>query len=98
LPFVSGSLRAEGIMQDKISGSDAELDNFVYQQNDPTTRTANYGGKWLNMYVGLNFHTSCGPLNRFTLLAEYGMPVYQNLNGVQMALHNNILAGLYYSF
>lgn len=98
LPFVSGSLRAEGIMQDRISGSDAELDNFVYQENDPTTRTANYGGKWLNMYVGLNFHTTCGPLNHFTLLAEYGMPVYQNLNGVQMALHNNLLAGLYYSF
>jgi len=98
LPFVSGSLRVEGIMQDKISGSDAEMDNFVYQQNDPTTRAENYGGKWLNTYVGLNFHTTCGGLNHFTLLVEAGMPVYQNLNGVQMALHNNLLAELYYSF
>lgn len=98
LPFLTGSVRAECISADKIAGSDAAIAIPVYEENDPTTRTDNYGGKWINLYIGVNIHFNQRVLNRFSLLAEYGMPVYENLNGTQMSLHANLLAGLQYSF
>jgi len=98
LPFVSGSLRAEGIIADKISGSDPQVDIPVYEEYDPTTSTNHYGGSWGNMYAGLNFHVNKPVLNDFQLQLEYGMPVYENLNGPQMSVHSNLLAGLQYRF
>ncbi len=98
LPWVSGTLRAEGDHAGMISGSDKVVANPIYQSNDPTTVTANYGGSWVNMYIGLNFHIMKPVLNKFRILAEYGMPVYQNLNGTQSALKSNLYTGLQYSF
>jgi len=98
LPFVSASLRAEGIYQDKIQGQDAAMDNIYYKQSDPTTSAANYGGKWGSVYAGLNFHSMKPVLTKFKLLAEYGLPIYQDLNGTQMALHATLSAGLQYAF
>jgi hypothetical protein len=97
LPFVSATLRAEDVHQDIISGADKALTNSVYETTDPTTQTANYGGTWMNMYVGLNFYMMKPLIERFRLMTEYGMPVYQNLNGTQMALKSNFLVGLQYS-
>ena len=37
-------------------------------------------------------------IEHFRLMAEYGMPVYQNLNGTQMASKSSFYAGLQYSF
>jgi len=98
LPWVSGTLRAEGDHADMISGADKVLANPIYQSNDPTTVTANYGGDVVNLFVGINFHIMNPVLNKFRILAEYGMPVYQNLNGTQSALKSNLYAGLQYSF
>jgi hypothetical protein len=98
LPFLSGTLRAEDVHADMISGSDPEINIAIYQQNDPTTRTVNYGGTWMNVYAGLNFYLMKPALDHFRIMAEYGVPVYQNLNGTQMALHSNLLAGLQYMF
>ena len=98
LPFVSGTLRAEDIHTDMISGSDRAIAIPIYETNDPTTRTSNYGGNWMNLYAGLNFHLMKATLEHFRIMAEYGMPVYQNLNGTQMSLKSNFLAGLQYSF
>ena len=98
LPFVSGTLRAESVHQDMISGADKVMVNPYYEESDPTTQTSNYGGTWMNMYVGLNFYIMKPVLEHFRILTEYGMPVYQNLNGTQMALKSNFLAALQYSF
>jgi hypothetical protein len=98
LPFVSGSLRAEGLAIGKISGSDPTIAIPIYETYDPTASTANYGGTVVNIYAGLNFHFSQPVLEKFQLLCEYGMPVYQNLNGTQMSYHSNLLAGLQYRF
>ena len=98
LPFLSGTLRAEDVHADMISGSDPLINIPVYQENDPTTRTGNYGGNWMNVYAGLNFYLMKPALERFRIMAEYGIPVYQNLNGTQMALKSNLLAGVQYSF
>ncbi len=94
LPFVSGSLRAEGLWVEKITGSDPEIAIPVYEQFDPTTSTSHYGGTWGNAYVGLNFHINKPVLKNFQLQFEYGMPVYENLNGPQMSIHSNLVAGL----
>ncbi len=98
LPFLSGTFRVEDVHTDKVSGYDQAVDNQFYQENDPTSRTANYGGTWMNVYLGLNFHIMKPVLEHFRIMAEYGMPVYQNLNGTQMSLKSNLLAGLQYSF
>jgi hypothetical protein len=97
-PFVSTSLRAEGIMTDKISGVDPVIANPTYQQYDPTTNTAHYGGKRGNIYAGLNFHFSERIVKNLQLQVEYGMPVYENLNGPQMSVHSNMLATMQYRF
>lgn len=91
--FMSGSVRAEWIAVEKISGSDKEMEDPAYHL-DPTTSTSNYGGTWGNMYAGLNFHADKPVLRNFTLQLEYGMPVYENLNGPQMSVHSNFIAGL----
>ena len=98
LPFLSGSLRAEYVTTGRISGSDKAMDNIYYQQSDPTTKTANYGGTIGNVYAGLNFHATQSLLKNFQLLLEYCVPVYQDLNGTQMSLHSNLLAGVQYKF
>ncbi len=98
LPFLSGTLRAEGVYTGKISGSDPASAIPVYETNDPTANTANYGGQVGNVYAGLNFYSMKRVLEHFRVMVEYGIPVYQNLNGTQMALKSNILAGLQYSF
>ncbi len=98
LPFVSGSIRAEEIVSDKITGSDPAIAIPVYETNDPTANTANYGGKMVNIYAGPNFHFDQPVLKNFQLHCEYGVPVYQNLNGTQMSEHSNLVAGLMYKF
>lgn len=98
LPFVSATFRAEGVHTNTISGYDPVINNAIYQENDPTTRTANYGGTVINTYIGLNFYLMKPVLEHFRIMAEYGVPVYQDLNGTQMALKANLLAGLQYSF
>ena len=98
LPFVTGSLRAEYVNTGKITGSDPQIAIPIFEANDPTANTANYGGQWVNVYAGLNFHINKPMWSKFSLLMEYGLPVYQNLNGVQSALHGTALAGLQYSF
>ena len=97
LSFVSCSIRTEAISVDKIHGSDKVMNLSVYQTDDPTAKTSNYGGTWCNLYAGLNFHLSNQTFSKFSLLTEYGIPVYQNLNGTQMSLHNNALATIQYA-
>ena len=98
LPWLSGTLRAADIYTNKISGYDKEMNISIYQESDPTTPTANYGGTCISMYAGLNFYLMKPVLNHFRLMVEYGMPVYQNLNGTQMATRSNLQAGLQFSF
>lgn len=95
--FMSASLRAEGIYTGKISGMDKAISIPVNITYDPTASTTNYGGQWVNMYAGLNFYINKPVFNNFHLLTEFGMPVYQNLNGIQMSLHHTITIGLQYS-
>ncbi len=94
--WISCSARIEGISQDKISGFDPAVYPLMY--NDPSANPENFGGKWLNTYLGLNFYINKTAFKDLRFLVEYGMPVYQNLNGTQMTINSTLQAGCKYSF
>ena len=96
LPYISSSLRLEGISTETISGYDKSI--VTLMNNDPNANTANFGGQKANIYLGLNFYKYKCSLKGTRLLIEYGIPVYQNLNGPQMSMHSLIQAGLQYTF
>ena len=96
LPYLGATLRAEVVKTATISGADPVIANAIYQQNDPTTVTANYGGTVASLYLGFNVKIPRPVLNRFTLLAEGGLPVYRDVNGLQMPVKSTIMAGLQY--
>lgn len=79
--FLSCSLRAEGTVAAKISGNDPTL----YYYNEPSANPYNYGGKRINCYGGLTWQNTNGCLKNYKLGAEFGVPVYQNLNGIQLS-------------
>jgi len=82
LKCLSSSLRIESALSGAVSGSDQQL----YRYNEPSANAANYGGKRVSCYVGSVFRLNKGLLNTTSLGVEYGMPVYQDWNGIQMKL------------
>jgi len=78
--FLSTSLRIEGSVAGTIDGYDPS----VYYYNEPSANPNNYGGEKINCYVGTVFQFKKGILKNNRLAIEYGIPVYQNLNGIQM--------------
>jgi hypothetical protein len=80
LPFLSSSVRVEGNIVDKIGGYNPS----VYAYNEPSANVANYGGENLNCAIGSVFQAKKGVLKNSRLGVEYSMPLYQNVNGIQM--------------
>lgn len=79
LPFLSSSIRVLANTTGAVTGRDASL----YDRLEPSANPLNYGGQSISAYVGSVVHFK-GVLknNRFGI--ECGMPVYQDLNGVQL--------------
>ena len=98
LSFLTGSLRAEGIGAGKITGTDPAIDIPYNLKGDPAANANNTGGKWVNIYTGINLHFNQKVLSRFQLQVEYGLPAYQDLKGTQMAIAGNLIAAINYSF
>ncbi len=98
LNFMGGSLRAEGVQADNISGSDKVISIPINEQYDPTMNSKNYGGTRCTVYAGLTFHVKKQFKERIRIQLEAGVPVYENLNGPQMSQQANILAGVQYKF
>lgn len=79
--YINGSLRIDGKSWGNIEGSDPELNPMMV----PTSRTDLRGGKRIDLLIGIDFISSKGTLNGNRLGIEAGFPVYQNLNGPQLA-------------
>ena len=94
LPWVSSSVRVNASSVGAITGYDPTL----YAYNEPSANPLNYGGKIVNSYLGFNFYLNRGWLNNNRLSVEYGMPLYQNPNGVQLASKSTIYAGWIFTF
>lgn len=78
--FLSTSLRAEAVGWGSIKGYDPSL----YRYNEPAAHPYNYGGQKLNGFAGIRLQPTKGRLSSHSIGAEYGLPFYQNLNGIQM--------------
>lgn len=94
LPFLSSSLRLEGSVTESISGGDPTL----YQYAEPAANTANYGGTKATGYVGTSVFPLKGALQTLGIAAEYGVPFYQNVNGIQMKQQQFVNVSLSYGF
>jgi hypothetical protein len=94
--WISNSLRADIAVTDKIKGYDPEIASM--RSVDPTADINNYGGVRSTFYGGINIKISNGLLKGLRLSAEYGLPVYQNLNGLQISLKSTLYTSLQYGF
>ena len=92
----SVSLRVEGNEQTEISGYDKQIAPLMF--NDPNADARNYGGEKVFTYLGVNLYQPRARLEGLRLMAEFGLPVYENLKGVQMRSAYRIQVGCHYTF
>ena len=93
---LSCSARVEGTAIGKMSGYDPRIAILMY--NDPNANAANYGGTHATFLLGVNLYQPTGCLKGNRLQVEYGIPVYQNLNGPQMSMKGVLQLGLQHTF
>lgn len=90
----SASARFAGSTAAAIDGRDEELNPMVVTTAD----TDNFGGQRLDGSLGINFYVPEGRLYGHRLAAEFGIPLYQNLNGPQMAGQSVLTLGWQWAF
>jgi len=78
-PWVSNSVRLAYQSQDSIHGIDPQIVGPVQTANPDF-----YGGDRLDLLFGVNLIGQRGAICGHRLAAEFGVPVYQNLNGPQL--------------
>ena len=64
----------------------------------PTAQSANYGGQRIDAILGLNFVIPQGMLRGNRLGIDLRLPMYQNLNGVQLETDYTLTAGWSWAF
>ena len=64
----------------QIQGSDPNIQKLLIGASTPDANPLNYGGQVLNALIGASYK-----FNAFSFGLEGGLPVYQNLNGLQMS-------------
>ncbi len=92
-PSVSASVRLSAETSGKVDGRDARIIGPV-QTADPD----NYGGERLTAALGLNFVGQSGVMRGHRLALEVGFPVYEDLNGPQMAHDYHLTLGYQKAF
>lgn len=95
-PWFNTSIRINGEHWDDIHGEDDDL--RMAKNMVPTADPDNQGGSRIDLSLGLNFHVQEGALTDHRFAIEYGMPIYQDLNGPQMATNWTLTAGWQLSF
>ena len=94
--FLSASVRAEIENTGSIKGYDQDI--AIFSANDPTANPANYGGTCATGFLGVNFYVPKGIYKNLRIALEYGIPFYENLNGVQMSVQSKLNAGISFTF
>ncbi len=92
-PWISTSLRLDAMTQDAIDGIDPNIIAPV-QTADP----ANYGGERVDILFGVNLLGQEGAAKGHRLAAEFGVPIFQDLNGPQMQTDYTLTLGWQKSF
>ncbi len=91
---ISFSARLESFTGGRIHGSDPN----VYPIIEPDANPDSYGGQNVNGYLGTNLYIYRGFMNDGKIALEFGIPIYQDVNGTQLAHHHTINAGITKSF
>lgn len=92
--FASASFRLDGSAWGNINGKDNELNASIM----PTARTDLRGGERIDAIAGLNLYQTHGKLAGNRLALEFGMPVYQSLQGPQLETDYNLTLGWQWAF
>lgn len=87
----SGSLKYQG--NGRISGADPDLNPMMM----PLFNTANSGSNRMDIGIGSNFLVPKGVFKELRFGAEYNIPVYQHVNGIQMYNQGNLVVGVQYA-
>lgn len=90
---LSFSARIEGKVIDEIKGSNPDLNPMMVITAD----TENSGATVINSGIGMNFYVNKGSLKNVRLGLEFGIPIYQDLNGVQLQPRETFTVGIQYS-
>ncbi|MBK9412078.1 MAG: transporter [Bacteroidetes bacterium] len=90
----SASLRGELFNGDVISGKDPMISILA----EPDANPVNHGGIKGNTYAGFNYYLNKGFLHDTKFGIEFGIPVYQNVNGIQMSTAYSLFATITKSF
>lgn len=91
--WLSISGRLEGMLVDKIRGSNSNLMPMMVTTAD----TQNSGGTYINSGIGFNLYAQKGTLKDVRLGVEFASPLYQKINGIQLKRKETITVGLQYS-
>ncbi|MCR9252241.1 MAG: transporter [bacterium] len=94
-PWIGLSTRVSFTNEDSISGVDESYMNLMMV---PTVVTENFGGNFINGYLGTNIMIPSGFFKGHRIALEYGLPVMQDLNGTQMKRGSNMIIGWQYAF
>ncbi len=62
-----------------------------------TADTNNSGGTYVNTSIGMNYSISKGIFKGIRFATECSLPVYQDLNGIQLKQNYNLTFGLQYA-
>lgn len=93
LSCISSSLRLDGNFSGQIQGVDPQQ----YTLLEPATNPHSYGGEKIGAYIGSSCHFK-GALSKHRLSAEFGVPIYQCVYGVQLKQKYTINASWNYRF
>lgn len=95
--WASISLRTEAYNMGALYGWDNQI--HLSSGNDPSANYINYGTQQrFSGYAGINLYANSGVFKRMRLFIEYGMPFYQNLQGLQMPVKSSVSVRLQYNF
>ena len=94
--WLSGSFRLDWGFWGNIDGADPELNPAVVPTADPDRQ----GGNRLDALFGINFVNQIGPkwLQGHRFAAEFGFPLYQDLDGPQLETDWVLWLGWQYAF
>lgn len=91
--WLSLSVRLQGLIIDEINGNSPNLNPMMVTTAD----TKNSGGTYINSGLGFNVYIPKGSLKNVRFGFEYGCPVYQKPNGIQLKQQETLTLGIQYS-
>ncbi len=93
-PALSTSLRVAWADWGNYSGADERLNPALIPTADPDRRA----GERLEVLPGVNLNLPLGPLGKHRLAIEFGIPVFQRLDGPQLETDWRVVVGWQKSF